>query len=228
MTFATRIGCLLALSNLAFAGASPPCAKAVSSENGNFLVVSTVQREPIEGSKFTRTARLTLDVFPKETFINAKDSITSAAEFWADWPQWSVVFDSQYGRTIPGCPLPLITDDGEFLILLNEGAIVFGDPALRIYRRQDHLGDLIRDIPLREIWPAARLPKDELVTDETPQWFGGGTFEFSANSQVLIDVTRWGNTVRINLLDGSVWNDNANLGCFLPPLAQPAGSSPCP
>lgn len=235
MTFVRKIACLLAseliLSLLALAGAAPPCVKAVSSNNGKFLVISTFQREEIAGSRFTRTARLTLEVFPRENFINAKDRVTAPENFWTDWSQWSIVLDSQYGRIIPGCPLPLITDDGEFLILLNEGTIIFGDPALRIYRRPqlmgDHYGVLVRDIPLKEIWPAASLPRG-LVTDETPQWFGGGTFEFSGDSQTLIHMTRWGNTVRISLLDGSVWNDNANLGCFLPSWAQQTGSFLCP
>lgn len=242
MAFATRIASLLvpalALTGVAVAGAFPPCVKAVSSKNGNFLVLSTLRREPIEGSRFTHTVGVTLEVFPKENFINAKDSVNASAQFWTDWPQWTIVLDSQYGRPIPGCPLSLVSDDGEFLVLLNEGTIIFGDPALRIYRRRDHPGDpvregpdrgvFIRDIPLREIWPEARLPGHELVTDETPQWFAGGTFDFSENSRVLIHKTRWGNTVRIGLLDGSVWSDSTNLDCFLESPAQPTGSFLCP
>jgi len=67
----------------------------------------------------------------------------------------------------------------------------------------DH-GVFIKDITLREIWPADKFPNVQIVTDETPQWFAGGTFEFSADCRLLIHKTRWGNTVRINLQDGSV------------------------
>jgi hypothetical protein len=101
-------------------------------------------------------------------------------------------------------PLSLITDDGEFLIVLNEYAT---DSALRIYRRRDHLGDPVREAPdhgvfiksiaLREIWPAHKLPNVQIVTDESPQWFAGGTFEFSRYCRLLIHKTRWGNTVLI-------------------------------
>lgn len=45
--------------------------------------------------------------------------------------------ESRNSRPVPGCPLSLITDDGEFLIVLNVHAT---DSALRIYRR-DHLDD---------------------------------------------------------------------------------------
>jgi hypothetical protein len=44
----------------------------------------------------------------------------------------------------------------------------------------------------------------QIVTDETQQWFAGGTFEFSRDCRLLIHKTRWRSTVRINLQDGSV------------------------
>ena len=62
----------------------------------------------------------------------------------------------------------------------------------------------IKDIALREIWPADKLPNAQWATGETPQWFAGGAFEFSPDCRQLIHKTRWGNTVRINLPDGSV------------------------
>ncbi len=67
----------------------------------------------------------------------------------------------------------------------------------------DH-GVFIKDIALREIWPADKLPNQQIATDETPQWFAGGTFEFLPDCRLLIHKTRWGNTVRINLQGGSV------------------------
>ena len=67
----------------------------------------------------------------------------------------------------------------------------------------DH-GVFIKDITLKEIWPADKVSDVQVVTDETPQWFAGGTFEFSPDCRLLIHKTRWGSTVRINLPDGSV------------------------
>lgn len=200
----------LACAIPALAGPLPPCVKAVSSNNGSFLVISDVQLAPEHGNG-ARVQQVSLQVFPKENFINAKDRVTSSATYWTNWLQWSVVLDSRNTHPVPVCPLSLITDDGEFLIVLNEYAT---DSALRIYRRLDHLGDpvregpdhgvLIKDIALREIWPAEKLSNVQIVTDERPQWFAGGTFEFSPDSRLLIHKARWGNTVRINLPDGSV------------------------
>jgi hypothetical protein len=68
----------------------------------------------------------------------------------------------------------------------------------------DH-GVFIKDIALKEIWTPDELAANSGAwNDETPQWFAGGTFEFSSESRQLIHKTRWGNTVRINLQDGSL------------------------
>jgi len=45
---------------------------------------------------------------------------------------------------------------------------------------------------------------DQVQYDFSPQWFSGGTFEFSQNNEVLVHRTRWGNTVRIHLADGTI------------------------
>ncbi len=196
------------------ASAPPPCVKAGSSPSGNFLVVSETEYQPGDNSPGgpRRVQQVTLEVFPKETFINEKDRIVSQNRFWNSHPQWSVVLSSANTKPFVGaCPLALVTDDGEFLVIVNL-YVLDGYPALRIYHRRDHLGDPMRegpdhgvpvkDISLKEIWPATKLP--DTITDSSPQWFAGGTFEFSADSRVLVHKTRWGTTVRINLMDGSV------------------------
>ena len=217
MRLSTQISAFLVTSLIlgcappVLAGALPPCVKAASSNNGNFLVITDSQLEPGRGD-IARVQGVSLQVFPKETFINAKDRITSPATYWTNWARWSVVLDSSNSHPVPGCPLSLITDDGEFLIVLN-----VSESAMRVYRRRDHPGDpmkegpdrgvLIKDIPLREIWPPDKFVGLQIATDETPQWFAGGTFEFSSDCRLLIHKTRWGNTVRINLPDGSVSRD---------------------
>lgn len=142
--------------------------------------------------------RVSLEVFPKENFINAKDKLIAPATYWTEWLLWSVVLDSSGVHNEPECPLPLITDDGEFLILLKTGpALTEDSTALRIYRRRDHRGDplregadhgvFIKDIAFKEIWTPDRLAANSHAwTDETPQWFAGGTFEFSPDRRQLI------------------------------------------
>src|SRR5260370_34963186 len=111
-TGGTRAGLLLLFltsSQLSLAGALMPSLKAAASKNGNFLVV--VERQ--EGYR-----QISLQVFPKENWINEKDKLNAPTVYWTDFIQWSVVLDPQR-LNWESCPLPFITDDGEFLILLN-------------------------------------------------------------------------------------------------------------
>jgi hypothetical protein len=223
MRLSSGIGILLVLCPIlacaprAIAGPLAPCVKAVSSSNGNFLVITEIQLEPgkeIVAGQPMPIQQVSLRVFPRERFINEKDRLVAPATFWTDltWEQWSVVFDLRKTPHISSCPLSLITDDGEFLVIVNGGF----QGSLRIYRRQDHRGSpagegpdhgvFIRDVPLKELWPPGRLAALHFSTqtDHSLQWFAGGTFEFSTDCRQLIHKTRWGNTVRIHLADGVV------------------------
>jgi hypothetical protein len=58
--------------------------------------------------------------------------------------------EGKSGRARTGT-IPIISDDGEFLILLQTSDF---DWAMRVYRRrQGHKGILVKDIPLKDIWP---------------------------------------------------------------------------
>jgi hypothetical protein len=208
---------ILACAPRAIAGPLAPCVKAVSSSNGNFLVITEIQLEPgkeIAAGQPMPIQQVSLRVFPRERFINEKDRLVATATFWTNftWEQWSVVFDLRKTPHISSCPLSLITDDGEFIVIFSGGF----QGSLRIYRRRDHRGSpagegpdhgvFIRDVPLKELWPPDRLAALHFSTqtDHSPQWFAGGTFEFSKDCQQLIHKTRWGNTVHIHLADGVV------------------------
>jgi len=196
----------------ACASALIPCVKAVSSKNGNFLVIVETER----GLPGGLPDHLSLNVLPKEGFINSKDRLIAPATYWTDWSRWSVVPDSSQLRNLPECPLPLVTDDGEFVILLQTGpTFAMAQSVLQIYRRRDHIGDPLRDgpdhgvfignIPLTDLWPAEKVNENTGSWDDgTPQWFAGRTFEFALDNRELIHRTRWHNTVRIHLEDGFV------------------------
>jgi hypothetical protein len=214
LTFVLGWCLVLSLALPAVAGSIFPCPKAVSSNNGNFLVLSDVQFKPAPENT-ARIRWVSLQVFPKENFINAKDKLTTPATYWQNGPQWDVVLDSVPMHNDPECPLPLISDDGQFLILLHLGPALSEDAVLQIYRwdhryepaigRTGHHGVLIKGIDLKEIWPNDKVAANTGTWDDhTPEWFAGGTFEFSSDSRKLIHKTRWGNTVRVNLEDGSV------------------------
>src|SRR5437660_4779928 len=131
---------ILACARLALASALPPCLKAASSKNGNFLVITDVLLEPQHGNTL-RVRRATLQVFPKENF-NARERLIAPVTHWTNWLQWSVVLRPRNKQPVTACPLTLITDDGEFLIVLHLHTADFD--ALQIYRRRDHIGDPAR------------------------------------------------------------------------------------
>jgi hypothetical protein len=60
--------------------------------------------------------------------------------FW-DFPRWKVVLDSVPMNNEPECTTGLISDDGEFLILLHIGAVFSADDAVMQIYRWDHQDD---------------------------------------------------------------------------------------
>jgi hypothetical protein len=141
--------------------------------------------------------------------------MTSSSTFWGGWNRWRVTLDAHSDRDkrFTGfCALPLITDNGIYLVLLSTGPTWAPEAALRIYRHNPRpesaavTGVLVRDIPLSEIWPADQ-EVEPMWHDGTPTWFAAGTFAFSPDSTQLIHTTRWGNTVRIDLATGYVSRD---------------------
>jgi hypothetical protein len=197
------------------AEASPlfPCPKAVSSTNGRFLVIVDVVTKP-GASRIATVKSVSFQIFPKEDFINAKDRVLTANPYWTDWARWKLVLGEKEIRSETTCPAPLISDDGEFLVLLRTGPVFADDAAIRVYRwnHQVHEGisstnkaAFVAGIPLRQLWPPDRLSSTEMVwTDATPQWFAGGKLVFSDDNQQLVYSTQWGTSVRIQLTNGSV------------------------
>ncbi|MGA8437604.1 MAG: hypothetical protein WB762_35140 [Candidatus Sulfotelmatobacter sp.] len=188
----------------AVAGPLAPCIRAGGSASGSFLAITDAE---FPHALPAMADRVTLQVVPKETFVNdTNHKVAAPNTYWNgyDWRGWSVQL-TKGDAFVSSCPLSLITDDGEFLILLDRSGI---NSAIRIYRRpeQGHNGMPVRDIALKEIWPPEKLQERSFMgfTDETPDWFAGSTFDFSSDSRILIQKSRWGNTVRIHLIDGSV------------------------
>src|SRR5579859_6554423 len=188
-------------SHHAIAGPLSPCVGAMSSSNQNFLVITDIEWKAHDTGQPLQALQVTLKVFQRERFINEKDRLVSQATYWNEWTRWSVVISTSHNPAAPinPCPLSLITDDGEFLVVFDVDTL---NPGLWIYRKRDHTGDpvgegpdhgvFIRDVPLKELWPADKLvrPGIQIETGETPRWFAGGTFEFSADCRQLIHKTR--------------------------------------
>jgi hypothetical protein len=214
---------------LANAGAIPPCVTGASSTNKSFLVLTDIQTTDIS-PQLKKVQQISFRVVAEETLVRANYKVALPVTYWS-WSPWTVVLKSDAAdwAFTSFCPLPLITGDGEVLVLLSTGAGYLAGPALRIYRRRDHPGDpmrpgpdhgvLIRDISLKELWPADKDSNYTYSSDnDMSEWYAGGQFEFSPNQGELIHRTRWGSTVYINLHNGSVQQVSCTtlLTCLTP------------
>jgi hypothetical protein len=186
----------------AIGGPLAPCIRAASSASGSFLVITDAEfLHPLPA----RAERVTLDVVRMETFDRDPiHKVVSPNKYWISlsWNEWSVQLEKG-DSFMSSCPVPIISNDGESLILLQSMAF---DWAMRVYRRAGHKGILVKDIRLKDIWPEDKWQewRDAAFTDHSPEWFSGGSFVFSSDSHTLIHKTRWGSVVEIRLSDGSV------------------------
>lgn len=203
--------CTLVLTaNYAHAGPLMPCIDATLSANGNILVVNELTYDDPDESHTRHVTGSTFRVLRRYVDLNEYLRINGPNAHFAN-PIWSVVLTNSDRQHMIACPYSLVTDDGEYLILV-EGQFAFQN-VLSIYRRRDHPGQpfggpgpdhgvLVRQIPLSELWLPEQIPQN--MTDHTPAWFAGGTFTFSADNRTLIHKTRWGKNFQISLETGAV------------------------
>ena len=202
---------VLTCAPFSIAGQPFLCPTAVTSVHGNAISIAhnTIEWHGRSGELLS----VQFTVMGKMNFVNDFQKISAPVIFyWRDWP-WAVVLDmnNQADRIFYSCAVPLVTDDAQFLILLATGPAF--SSALRVYRKGDSSdpmqdgtvkGVLVRDIKLEELWPARTIDPSRGWSDNTPEWFAGGSFDFAPGNLQLIHKTRWGSTVRINLPDGKV------------------------
>jgi hypothetical protein len=161
---------LVATAGFAHAGPLPPCIDATLSANGRILVVNELTFDDPDESHTRHVTSSTFRVLRRYVELNEGLRMNGPDAHFAN-PIWSVVLTNGH----PACPYTLVTDDGEYLILV-EGAFAFQN-VLSIYRRRDHPGRpfggpgpdhgvLVRQIPLSDLWPPEQIP--EMVTDHTP------------------------------------------------------------
>ena len=186
-----------------------PCNEVSRSSNGRFVVTQDFSVEP-GPARAHFFQQITLRVLPNnERYVHPPNLLTVPARDPVDSLPWRVVLDAREALRGWGCGTALVTNDGQYIVIPNMGWWVEPmSPALRVYRRprkniqQESGADgvLVRTIMLREIWHG-----DKLALGQTG-WWQGGNFDLSADSRTLIHTTRWGNTVRIKLRNGSVHN----------------------
>jgi len=204
----SAICAVAATASRAHASAPPPCITATLSANNRILVVNDLTYDDPDATHARRPRTSTFRVIPRYIERNEGQRLNGPNTPWSG-SLWSVVFTSGGRTPLILCSYTLVTDDGEFLVLISDGF----EPALSIYRRRDHPGlplggpgpdhgVLIRQIPLHDLWPPEHIPV--MITDHTPLWFASGTFAFSLDNRTLIYKTRWGKTLEISLETGHV------------------------
>src|ERR1039457_4543749 len=111
----------------ATAGAITPRVKAASSQNGSCLVLVDFQTNEVSG----KLSQISLSIIPKEDLVYANNKVTLPATYWSG-TTWRVVLDAAdptNSNFTSSCPLPLISNDGEFLVLLSTGSGYLNGPA---------------------------------------------------------------------------------------------------
>jgi len=189
---------LLALTSAVWAGPLFPDVRAAMSANGKFLV--TMEFEYLNQDQQVRTiTRISYRVLRREEFIN--DKFTTTNPFWSD--DWDV------GMAFPGgegIPLPFISNDGKYLVLVSADPPFSDITVLRIYREHRYGGeDLLGTYKLKDIWTADELKSHATLTSTgRPLWFAGSTLGFSTDNSAFVARTPWGREVWLDLNGGAI------------------------
>lgn len=189
-----------------FASALPPNVRASRSPNGKFLVLTKRECDNPNSQATRRIVRTTYQVMEAETFINSKDRLNTPAPLWSESAlSWQITPEGNDGTRVFW---PLISNDGQFLVLVGITAAVPGGAVLKIYRKKMFKGSLVRSFQITDLWTANEVDPDGKgifkVTEATPEWFAGGFVAFSPDDQTLIYRTQWNDRMNIRLADGEI------------------------
>ncbi len=189
---------LILLPSVGVAGPLFPDVRVSSSANGKYLVVIEETFDNPDANP-RRVLQRTYVVLRTEPFVNDGDRLQTATQFWSS-TGWQVT----PARAASQLYLPMISNDGQTLVLVLVSEPMGDQEVVRIYRREGNQAKLIRAVKLSDFWTA-----DEMKTyvgpasDGTPMWYAGATLEFSSDDQDLLFRSRWNDTVKINLADDS-------------------------
>jgi hypothetical protein len=197
----------------------PPNVRVSRSTNGRFLVLTEREYDNPDPRAVRRIVRTTYRVMEAENFINSKDRLTTPAPFWSESAlSWQVTPEGNDGMRVFW---PLISNDGQSLVLVGVTAAVPGGAVLKIYRKKMFEGNLVRSFQITDLWTANEVDPDGkgifTVTDATPEWFAGGFLAFSPDDQTLIYRTQWNDRVSIRLVDGVISTASVSIEPALPP-----------
>jgi hypothetical protein len=204
----SAISCFAALLSSIFTAhifASPgtPIIRAATSNNGQFLVISTLKLVSAREGGGQMILGETFEINALETFASTKGRLTAPNKYWVDsWNSWKIEVPRQYGLT---APWPIISDDGSTLVLVGVSPPVSGATLLAIYKKRKKEGELLRSYTGDDLWSLKPGEKRmDAIFDSTPEWFDDGEFSFSNNGEMLLYTDKERGVIRISLKDGTV------------------------
>jgi hypothetical protein len=183
---------LILLPKVVAAGPLFPDVRVSSSANGKYLVV-------IEEKFDNPDAGVRSVLLPTYLVLRAEPftGLQTATQFWST-SGWQVTPEGSASSRVY---LPMISNDGQTLVLVLVSPPM-GDPEVaKIYRRAGNTAKLLRGIKLSDLWTADEM--ESYVIREglsgTPMWYADATLEFSSDDQELLYRSRWNDNVRIKL-----------------------------
>jgi hypothetical protein len=189
--------------------ASPlfPGVIASRSANGSFLVIVRLHFKDPNATSGAVTGA-TFEIAQIEPAISQTYGLRSSSTFYNDlsYTSWQVTVTG----ALSSLHLPIVSDDGQSLLLL---AVATPDPALpvlTIYRKHDHQGSLDHAYSLTELWTEQELyPQGRDGTlfgdfGSNPKWFAADSFQFTPDNQTLLYTTKWSDRLALNLTNGSI------------------------
>lgn len=196
------------------AGPLPQCIGATLSADHHVLVINEMTFDDPDETHVRKVTGSTFHVLDQIREPNSGLRMSGPNLYWPSGELgagWSVRFSSSKSAGVPACPYVLVTNDAEFLILLENSPAQI---ALRIYRRREHPGQrlidkspdhgvLIRTVPLSEIQPASS-PLQMTWTDHTPEWYSRGDWTFTADNRTLVFQGHTFGAIHIDLATGDV------------------------
>ncbi len=189
-------------ANDVFASAPPQIIRAAMSSNGEYLVLTNDELGPEGPGGGRPVISTTFEVIRREPIGNSNDRLPGPNNSYYSALSWKVVLPAQSGLIEAR---PIVSGDGQTLVLVSISAAVDHQTLLAIYRKQQSAGVLVRMYKKADI--LRRLPNEPsivVVWDSTPAWFATGCFTFSKDSSTLFYSDPRHGRVAIRLADGAI------------------------
>jgi hypothetical protein len=135
---------LASSSKVTLAGPLQPCIAATLSANGSILVLNQNTFDDPKNTYGQRPRSSSFLVLRRHVEKNYGVRLDGPNAYWGD-PLWNLIVSNTNGPPFVACPYTLVTDDGEYLILVGD---LFEPVALSIYRRRGAVPSLV-PVPIR-------------------------------------------------------------------------------